>query len=79
MQGHVTDEETEEVVKWLASNTVDYNKVQLEMLKKCVSNTGQWILKSPEFLSWVDGSGKSCTLRCQGGRESFWLISSLIS
>ncbi|PBK87757.1 ankyrin, partial [Armillaria gallica] len=29
--------------------------------------TGQWILKSPEFLSWVDGSGKSHTLRCQGG------------
>ncbi|PBK81242.1 hypothetical protein ARMGADRAFT_813825 [Armillaria gallica] len=38
-----------------------------ETLKKCVSNTGQWILKSPEFLSWVDGSGKSRTLRCQGG------------
>ncbi|KAK0215938.1 hypothetical protein EDD85DRAFT_439120 [Armillaria nabsnona] len=61
------DEETAEVVKWLSSNTVDYNDVQLETLKKCVSNTGQWILKSPEFLSWVDGSGKSCTLRCQGG------------
>ncbi|KAK0215962.1 hypothetical protein EDD85DRAFT_894851 [Armillaria nabsnona] len=61
------DEETVEVVKWLASNTVDYNDVQLETMKKHVSNTGQWILKLPEFLSWVDGSGKSRTLRCQGG------------
>ncbi|PBK60945.1 hypothetical protein ARMSODRAFT_981858 [Armillaria solidipes] len=61
------DEDTAAVVKWLTSDTVDYNDVQLEMLKKHVSNTGQWILKSPEFLSWVDGSGKSHTLRCQGG------------
>ncbi|PBK85113.1 hypothetical protein ARMGADRAFT_1067102 [Armillaria gallica] len=67
MKKQQMDKETAEVVKWLASNTVDYNDVQLETLKKCVSNTGQWILKSPEFLSWVDGSGKSHTLRCQGG------------
>ncbi len=79
MQGHVTDEDTAEVVKWLSSDTVDYNDVQLETLKKCVSNTGQWILKSPEFLTWVDGSGKSRTLRCQGSHESFWPVSSLIS
>ncbi|KAK0184072.1 hypothetical protein F5146DRAFT_330864 [Armillaria mellea] len=61
------DEETAEVVKWLTSGTVDYNDVYLETLEKCVNNTGQWILKLPEFLTWVDGSGKSHTLRCQGG------------
>ncbi|KAK0468650.1 hypothetical protein IW261DRAFT_1020132, partial [Armillaria novae-zelandiae] len=60
------DEETVEVVKWLTSDTVDYNDVQLKTLDKCVKNTGQWILKLPEFLAWVDGSGKSHTLRCQG-------------
>ncbi|KAK0471828.1 hypothetical protein IW261DRAFT_1344096 [Armillaria novae-zelandiae] len=66
MQKHITDEETVEVVKWLTSDTVDYNDVQLKTHDKCVKNTGQWILKLPEFLAWVDGSGKSHTLRCQG-------------
>lgn len=79
MQEHITDEETVEVVKWLTSDTVDYNDVQLKTLDKCVSNTGQWILKLPEFLAWVDGSGKSHTLWCQGAHESFWLIFVLIS
>ncbi|KAK0472441.1 hypothetical protein IW261DRAFT_1570795 [Armillaria novae-zelandiae] len=61
------DEEATEVLKWLTSGTVDYNEVQLKTLKKHVSNTGQWFLKSPEFLSWVNDSGRSqTTLWCRG-------------
>lgn len=73
MQGHLTDKDTAEVVKWLTSDTVDYNDIQRKTLKECVMNTGQWILKLPEFLAWIDGSGKSNTLRFQGGRELFLL------
>ncbi|KAK0187403.1 hypothetical protein F5146DRAFT_1210125 [Armillaria mellea] len=73
------DEETVEVVKWLTSDTVDYNDVQLKTLDKCVSNTGQWILKLPEFLAWVDGSGKSHTLWCQAGVGKTFLASIIVN
>ncbi|KAK0186914.1 hypothetical protein F5146DRAFT_1141756 [Armillaria mellea] len=72
------DEETAEVVKWLTSGTVDYNDVQLKTLKECVNNTGQWILKLPEFLTWVDGSEKSHTLRCQGAGVGKTFLTSII-
>ncbi|KAK0219055.1 hypothetical protein IW262DRAFT_1462676 [Armillaria fumosa] len=38
-----------------------------EVLKKRVGNTGEWILESPEFKSWKDGSTESRTLWCPGG------------
>ncbi|KAK0485384.1 hypothetical protein EDD18DRAFT_702019 [Armillaria luteobubalina] len=45
------DETSADVLKWLASGTLDHNEVQLKTLKKHVSNTGQWFLELPEFMN----------------------------
>ncbi|KAK0474353.1 hypothetical protein IW261DRAFT_1297882, partial [Armillaria novae-zelandiae] len=54
-----------EVAAWLTP--VDYNAVQRDKLQQRVDETGQWFLRSPEFLDWVDSSVARPLLWCAGG------------
>ncbi|KAK0219050.1 hypothetical protein IW262DRAFT_1462672 [Armillaria fumosa] len=59
------DEKAAQVVAWLTP--LDYNAVQRDNLQKRVADSGEWFLKSSEFLDWVDGSVAPSALWCVGG------------
>ncbi|KAK0474384.1 hypothetical protein IW261DRAFT_1610557 [Armillaria novae-zelandiae] len=59
------DEKAKEVASWLTP--VDYNAVQRDKLQQRVDETGQWFLRSPEFLNWVDSPVAPSVLWCAGG------------
>ncbi|KAK0474363.1 hypothetical protein IW261DRAFT_1610544 [Armillaria novae-zelandiae] len=59
------DAKAKEVAAWLTP--VDYNAVQRDKLQQRVDETGQWFLRSPEFLDWVDSSVARPLLWCAGG------------
>ncbi len=65
---YLADDKPEKVAGWLTPS--DPTAVQQEKLRERVGNTGEWLLESPEYKCWKDGSTESRTLWCPGGRES---------
>ncbi|KAK0477539.1 hypothetical protein IW261DRAFT_1366693, partial [Armillaria novae-zelandiae] len=59
------DEKAENVATWLTP--LDYNAIQCGKLQQRVDETGQWFLKSSQFLDWADGSVAPSVLWCVGG------------
>ncbi|PBK88689.1 hypothetical protein ARMGADRAFT_353280 [Armillaria gallica] len=59
------DDKPEKVAGWLTPS--DPTAVQQEKLRERVGNTGEWLLESPEYKCWKDGSTESRTLWCPGG------------
>jgi len=45
--------ETRETLQWLSS--LDFRSKQEDVLAKCCSGTGQWILNHEDFIKWRDG------------------------
>jgi hypothetical protein len=46
---------------------LNFKATQLDVFQKRAPNTGQWLLESPEFNSWLVGGSE--TLWCPGIRE----------
>lgn len=57
--------EERDVVKWLSP--LDFSSKQNDALSRRQEGTGQWLLKSTEFRSWLDTAGT--VLWCPGMRE----------
>jgi hypothetical protein len=55
------------IVKWLSP--LNFFITQKDIIDKWQAGTGQWLLDSPSFKSWVSSAGS--TLWCAGIRMSF--------
>jgi Cdc6-like AAA superfamily ATPase len=59
---HQESREQQEIFEWLTP--VDYHTQQNDFLKQRQTGTGQWLLDSPQFKTWVEA--KHQTLFCPG-------------
>ena len=73
---HKEDQECQIVSNWLTP--IDYADQQNDFISRRQAGTGQWLLDSPEFKTWLKASKK--TLFCQGypGVGKTFLTSTLI-
>lgn len=56
------DIEYRKILDWLSPT--DYSTQQADFIRRRQEGTGQWLLKSKEFVTWLDDTGK--TLFCPG-------------
>jgi hypothetical protein len=70
------DEEAQAILNWLTP--IDYSLQQNDFISRRQPGTGQWLLNSPEFQSWLQTNGQ--ILFCPGipGAGETILTSSLI-
>ena len=58
----IQGEQRHAILSWLSP--LDFAAQQLDCIRRCTKNTGQWFLRSSKFREWKDGSEK--TLFCHG-------------
>jgi predicted ATPase len=59
---HQDDQERRTIIEWLTS--IDYAPQQDDFISRCQEGTGQWVLDSNEFQTWLNESKQ--TLFCPG-------------
>jgi len=62
LQSSKLDDERQRIASWLSS--LNFKAVQNEYIQKRENGTGEWLLESPEFKDWRDGTSE--TLWCPG-------------
>ncbi|KAM0548199.1 hypothetical protein ACHAPJ_009998 [Fusarium lateritium] len=69
------EQQIKEIANWLSS--VDFSQQQHNFVAQRREGTGEWFLKSPEFVNWLEGS--TATLFCPGrAGAGKTIISSLV-
>ncbi|RFU80784.1 multiple ankyrin repeats single kh domain [Trichoderma arundinaceum] len=65
-QAAQTDLKFQQVLEWLSEFAGDYRTKHNDVLLKRVSNTGKWLLDSPEFGEFTQGKDEFKSLWCYG-------------
>jgi hypothetical protein len=64
LQADVEQRKDSEILNWLTP--INYNNQQNEFLSRRQAGTGQWLLDSPQFQTWLEATGNKRTLFCPG-------------